>query len=82
MGLHYNGIIRKRESRKENEKKEAREVKNAIAEYRSIAKTLRDAADATDKVADLMEKEDCTEAELEEAMKDLAWQFMKLSSIK
>lgn len=57
-------------------------MKNEVEEYRNIAKTLRDAADATDKVADLMEKEDCTEAKLEEAMKDLAWQFMKLSSIK
>lgn len=57
-------------------------MKNEVAEYRTIAKTLRDAADATDKVADLMEKEDCSEAELEEAMKDFAWQLMKLSSIK
>lgn len=57
-------------------------MKDEIKSYRDIAKTLRDAADATDKVADLMEKEDCTEAELEEAMKDFAWQLMKLSSIK
>lgn len=57
-------------------------MKNEVAEHRNIAKTLRDAADATDKVADLMEKGDCTEAELEEAMKDFACQLMKLSSIK
>ena len=57
-------------------------MKDEIKKYRDIAKALRDAADATDKVAGLMEKEDCTEVELEEALKDFAWQLMKLSALQ
>ena len=36
----------------------------------------------TDKVAGLMEKEECSEEELDEALKDFAWQFMKLPALQ
>lgn len=56
-------------------------MKDEVVEYRTIANTLRDTANAADKVADMMEKEECTAEELGGALKDFAWQLLKLSSI-
>lgn len=57
-------------------------MKNDIEKCRSIAKILRDAADAADKIVDLMEKEDCTEAEMDEALKDFTWKLVQISMIR
>ena len=45
---------------------------------RELAKAYRDVADAADKMADLMEKKDCTDAELDEALKELVWLAAKI----
>lgn len=57
-------------------------MKNDIEQCRRVAKTLRDAADAADKIVDLMEKEDCTEAEMDEALKDFTWKLVQISMLQ
>lgn len=49
---------------------------------RDMAKALREAADAADKAMDVIEKEGCTEEELEESMKDFMWKIMKPGTFK
>lgn len=54
-------------------------MKDEIKKYRKVAKAIRDAADAVDRVADVMENEDSTEAEIKKAMKNVAWKLMEMS---
>lgn len=49
---------------------------------RDMAKALREAADAADKAMDVIEKEGCTEEELNESMKDFMWKIMKLGAFQ
>lgn len=49
---------------------------------REMAKAFREMADATDRVADLMENPDSTEQEQEEAMKEYVWKAMKIQSLQ
>lgn len=49
-------------------------------DIREIAKTLRDAADAADKLAEVLENKDSTEKEIEDATKDFVWQMMKMQT--
>ena len=49
---------------------------------RELAKAFREMADATDRVADMMENPDSTEQEQEEAMKDYLWKAMKIQNLQ
>lgn len=49
---------------------------------RDMAKAFREMADATDRVADLIENPDSTEQEQEEAMKDYLWKAMKIQTLQ
>lgn len=49
---------------------------------REMAKAFREMADATDRVADLIENPDSTEQEQEEAMKEYVWKAMKIQSLQ
>lgn len=49
---------------------------------RDMAKAFREMADATDRVADLIENQDSTEQEQEEAMKDYLWKAMKIQTLQ
>lgn len=53
-----------------------------VQKFREIAKALREMADATDRVADLIENPDSTEQEQEEAMKDYIWKAMKIQALQ
>lgn len=53
-----------------------------VQKLREMAKAFREMADATDKVADLMENPDSTEQEQEEAMKEYVWKAMKIQSLQ
>lgn len=57
-------------------------MKRDTKNYRDMAKALRDAADAADKLVDVMENTASTEAELEEAIKEFMWKVAKLAVIK
>lgn len=47
---------------------------------RELAKAFREMADATDRVADMMENPDSTEQE--EALKDYLWKAMKIQTLQ
>ncbi len=49
---------------------------------RELAKAFREMADATDRVADMMENPDSTEQEQEEALKDYLWKAMKIQTLQ
>lgn len=49
---------------------------------RELAKAFQEMADATDRVAELIENPDSTEQEQEEAMKDYMWKAMKIQSLQ
>ena len=49
---------------------------------RELAKAFREMADATDRVADMMENPDGTEQEQEEALKDYLWKAMKIQTLQ
>lgn len=53
-----------------------------VQKFREIAKAFREMADATDRVADLIENPDSTEQEQEEAMKDYMWKAMKIQDLQ
>lgn len=53
-----------------------------VQKFREIAKAFREMADATDRVADLIENPDNTEQEQEEAMKDYMWKAMKIQALQ
>ena len=53
-----------------------------MQKFREIAKAFREMADATDRVADLIENPDSTEQEQEEAMKDYLWKAMKIQGLQ
>ncbi len=53
-----------------------------VQKFREIAKAFREMADATDRVADLIENPDSTEQEQEEAMKDYMWKAMKIQALQ
>lgn len=53
-----------------------------VQKLRELAEAFREMADATDRVADLMENPDSTEQEQEEAMKDYLWKAMKIQSLQ
>lgn len=57
-------------------------MKSDTKKCRDIAKALRDAADAADKIVDLMEKEDYTEEEADEALKDFTWKLLQISMLQ
>ena len=49
---------------------------------REMAKAFREMADATDRVADLIENPESTEQEQEEALKDYLWKAMKIQTLQ
>lgn len=53
-----------------------------VQKFREIAKAFREMADATDRVADLIENPDSTEQEQEEAMKDYIWKAIKIQALQ
>ena len=53
-----------------------------VQKLRELAEAFREMADATDRVADLMENPDSTEQEQEEVMKDYLWKAMKIQSLQ
>lgn len=57
-------------------------VDKEVQKFREIAKAFREMADATDRVADLIENPDSTEQEQEEAMKDYMWKAMKIQALQ
>ncbi len=48
--------------------------------YREIASTFRGIADAADKAADALEKENGTPEETEEAVKNFVWELAKMQT--
>ncbi len=54
---------------------------NDAKKYRELAAAFRGVADATDKVADVMEKEDSTPEQMEEAMKNFMWEMAKMQAL-
>ncbi len=54
---------------------------NAAKKYREIAATFRGIADAADKVADVVEKENSTPEETEEAVKNFVWELAKMQKM-
>lgn len=57
-------------------------VDKEAVKLRDMAKAFREMADATDRVADLIENQDSTEQEQEEAMKDYLWKAMKIQTLQ
>lgn len=53
-----------------------------VQKLRELAKAFREMADATDRVADLIENPESTEQEQEEAMKDYLWKAMKIQTLQ
>ena len=53
-----------------------------IRKFRELATFFRAAANAADKVADLLESGDCTDEELDKVQGELAWQLIKIQAIK
>lgn len=47
-------------------------------DIREMAKKMRDAAEAADKLAEEIERKDCSEEDLEEATKNFVWKMTKL----
>ncbi len=65
-----------------NDAKKYRKIAmNGAKEYREIATTFRGIADAADKVADVVEKENSTTEEMEEALKDFMWELTKMQAM-
>ena len=54
-------------------------MKDEAKKYRKVAKAIREAADAVDRVVDVIENESSTEAEIKKAMKKVAWKLMEMS---
>lgn len=54
-------------------------MKDEAKKYRKVAKAIREAADAVDRVVDVIENESSTEAEIKKAMKNVAWKLMEMS---
>jgi len=57
-------------------------VDKEAVKLREMAKAFREMADATDRVADLIENPESTEQEQEEAMKDYLWKAMKIQTLQ
>lgn len=57
-------------------------VDKEAVKLRELAKAFREMADATDRVADMMENPDSTEQEQEEALKDYLWKAMKIQTLQ
>lgn len=55
-------------------------VDKEAVKLRELAKAFREMADATDRVADMMENPDSTEQE--EALKDYLWKAMKIQTLQ
>lgn len=55
---------------------------NDAKKYREIAAAFRGVADAADKVADVVEKENSTDVEVEEALKNFMWEVAKMQAMK
>ena len=55
---------------------------NDVEYFRNAEKMFRDLADATAKCAEIYEKEDATESECEEALKNLMWGLAKLKMLE
>lgn len=49
--------------------------------YRDIEKAFREIADAAAKLAELEESENCSETDMEAAMKDFMWAMTKMQSM-
>ncbi len=54
---------------------------NDTKKFREIAATFRGLADTADKVADVLEKENHTPEELEEALKSFVWEITKMQAM-
>lgn len=61
----------------QNQLKRGRKMENAN-DIREMAKKMRDAAEAADKLAEEIERKDCSEEDLEEATKNFVWKMTKL----
>lgn len=57
-------------------------MENDAKKYREIAAAFRGVADTADKVADVLEKENSTDAEAEEALKNFMWEVAKMKAMK
>lgn len=53
-----------------------------VQKFGEIAKAFREMADATDRMADLIENPNSTEKEQEEVMKDYMWKAMKIQALQ
>ena len=54
---------------------------NNTEDIRKMAKAMRDAADSADRLAAVMENEESTEKEIEDATKDFTWQIVKMKTL-
>lgn len=54
---------------------------DSLEDIRKAAKTLRDAADAADRLAAVLENKGSTEKEIEDATKDFTWQMVKMQTL-
>ena len=57
-------------------------MEKEAVKLRGMSKAFREMADATDRVADLIENPGSTEQEQEEAMKDYLWKAMKIQNLQ
>lgn len=56
-------------------------MKSEAKEIREMAEVFKKAAAAADKMADILEDENHTKEQEEEAMKDFMWQMVKLQQM-